>query len=55
MQHFDTLTAHKPVGKKNVTKEQYMRYFVLCYGILYPESGMSVDEQRAALAVSWEG
>lgn len=50
-QHFVVLTGHKPVGRQWVTKEQYTRYFMLCYEVLYPDSDMTQEEQREALQV----
>lgn len=34
-----------------VTKEQYIRYFMACHSQLYPDSGMTDKEKRAALEV----
>ena len=51
VQHFDALTKHKAKGRRWVTKEQYIRFFMLSYSVLYPDSGMSEEEQRAALEV----
>lgn len=51
VQHFTALTAHKAPGSKFVSKDQYLRYFLLAYRTLYPDSGMSVEEQCKALEV----
>jgi hypothetical protein len=51
LQCFDVLTKHKPKGRRWVTKEQYVRYFIMCYNLLYPDNGMSEKEQRKALEV----
>ena len=51
-QVFDVLTKHKPKGRRWVTKEQYIRYFMMCYAVLYPDNGMSESEQRESLQVS---
>ncbi len=31
---------------------QYIRYFTMCYKMLYPDSGMTEAEQRSALEVT---
>lgn len=51
MQHFDLLTKHKSKGRRWVTKEQYIRYFMMSYSLLYPDSGMTEAEKREALDV----
>ena len=48
------MTAHKPEGRRWVTKEQYIRYFILCYKMLNPDSGMSERAQRKCLQQEWE-
>jgi hypothetical protein len=45
------LTKHKKKGRRWVTKEQYIRYFMMCYNMLFPENGMTEAEQRESLAV----
>ena len=51
VQQFTALTKHKPEGRRWVTKEQYIRYFSLCYDVLYPGHGLSLDERRVSLTV----
>ena len=50
-QHFVFLTHDKPAGRRWVSKEQYIRYFLLCYDILYEEVNLTLAERRAALEV----
>ena len=50
-QQFAVLTDHKPVGRRWVTKEQYIRFFMMCYKMLNPQSDMTLQEQREALEV----
>ena len=50
-QQFAVLTDHKPVGRRWVTKEQYIRFFMMCYKMLNPRSDMTLQEQREALEV----
>jgi hypothetical protein len=47
------MTEHKPSGRRWVTREQYIRYFMLCYSVLYPDSGMTEAQQRCALGQEW--
>lgn len=54
VQNFDFLTKHKKKGRRWVTKEQYIRYFMMCYNMLFPDNGMSEGEQRESLAVRWK-
>jgi alpha-D-ribose 1-methylphosphonate 5-triphosphate diphosphatase PhnM len=51
-QQFVILTGHKPVGRRWVTKEQYIRYFMIAYSVVCPDMDMSPSEQRAALEVT---
>ncbi len=48
---FTILTDHKPAGRRWVTKEQYIRFFMMCYSLLNPRSDMSEADQREALQV----
>ena len=50
-QHFTTLTDHKPVGRRSVTKEQYIRYFSLCLRVLDPGNESTDEELRQELEV----
>ncbi len=49
-QQFAALTAHKPVGRRWVTREQYIRYFIMASELLDP-GGIPVAERREALRV----
>jgi hypothetical protein len=51
LQQFNVITEHKPAGRKWVTKEQYIRFFLLCYSVLYPDNDMTEAEKREALGV----
>ena len=51
MQMFHQLTGQKPLGKRWVTKEQYIRFFVMCTRVLQPDIDMTLEEQREALEV----
>ena len=51
LQQFTVLTASKPDGRRWVTKEQYIRYFCMCYDVLYPGHGLTMDQRRAAVGV----
>ncbi len=53
LQHFQLLTAKKPPGRRWVTKEQYIRYFMLCYDLLYEgdDDESSPEVRRASLEV----
>jgi hypothetical protein len=55
-QHFLVLTEHKPEGRRWVTKEQYLRYFLLCGELLNPAQARPADQatQRRALSQEWE-
>ena len=51
-QHFQVLTGHKDAGRQWVTREQYIRFFIACYEVLYPDNEMTEAEKRASLEVS---
>jgi hypothetical protein len=51
-QMFVLLTAHKPAGRRWVTKEQYIRFFMMCTRVLAPDWDMTPEEQREALEAS---
>jgi hypothetical protein len=51
VQNFELLTSHKAAGRRWVTKEQYIRYFMMCYSILLPGNDMTELEQRDSLEV----
>ena len=50
-QQFNVMTSHKPFGRHWVTKEQYIRYFMMCARHLDPSSGASDRELRSQLSV----
>jgi hypothetical protein len=49
-QQFKVLTAHKPLGRRWVTKEQYTRYCVLAAQVLNPDCPPE-EELRRGLEV----
>ncbi len=49
-QQLKVMTSHKPVGQRWVTREQYVRYFVLAGSLLDP-TGPGPDALRATLLV----
>ncbi len=49
-QQFKVLTAHKPLGRRWVTKEQYTRYCVLAAQVLNPDCPLE-EELRRGLEV----
>ena len=51
VQHYVFLTQDKPPGRRWVSKEQFIRYFLLCYDILYEEVDLTLAQRRAALEV----
>jgi hypothetical protein len=51
VQHYLFLTKDKPPGRRWLTKEQYIQYFLLCYDVLYEDVELTVKERRAALEV----
>ena len=50
-QVFSCLTGHKTHGRRWVTREQYLRFFCMCYRLLMPDSSLSEAAQRVALEV----
>ncbi len=50
-QQFDVMTAHKVQGRRWVTKEQYIWYFILYSQTLADQSLGSEEEARLALEV----
>ena len=53
LQLFVVLVAHKPEGRRWVSKEQYIGFFMLAHSVLCPDSGMSEHEQRCQLQVTF--
>ena len=52
-QQYHAMTSHKPFGRRWLTREQYIRYFLLCASILDPDSDVPESERRQQLAVWW--
>ncbi len=50
-QHWDLLTSHKPEAEKNVTKEDFVSFFLVCYGVLLPEDQVSARDRMQAIEV----
>jgi hypothetical protein len=51
LQMFQCLTCHKQAGRRWVSKEQYIRFFMMCTRTLMPDSDLTLEEQREGLEV----
>lgn len=52
-QHFDLLTGHKPPGRRWVTQDQYIRYFLMAYSVLNSDGEATEAELREQLMKEW--
>ena len=51
LQHWDLLTGYKRDGEKVVTKEDFVSFFLVCYGVLLPEDQVSARDRMQAIEV----
>lgn len=51
-QHWDLLTSMKPEDAKYVTKDEYIAYFLVAYGVLMPDEDVETSAKLVAIEVS---
>jgi hypothetical protein len=51
LQHWELLTSMKPEEAKYVTKDEYIAYFLVAYGVLMPDEEVETSAKLVAIEV----
>ena len=51
LQHWVLITSMKPDDQKHVTRDEYIAYFLVAYGVLMPEENVDVSVKLVAIEV----